>query len=79
RPILMTTSAATLAMVPLALAWGWGAEMRSPMAIASIGGFLSSAVLTLFVIPVMYSYLDDLASFFLKLTQRRTKRDIAAF
>jgi len=61
RPILMTTFAAAFAMFPLALAWGWGAEMRSSMAVASIGGLLSSAVFTLFVIPVMYTYLDDLS------------------
>ena len=66
RPILMTTLAATFAMLPLALAWGWGAEMRSSMAIASIGGLLSSAVLTLFVIPIVYTYLDDLKKFFIK-------------
>jgi HAE1 family hydrophobic/amphiphilic exporter-1 len=60
RPILMTTLAAAFAMLPLALAWGWGAEMRSGMAVASIGGLLSSAALTLFVVPVVYTYLDDL-------------------
>ncbi|MBF0226046.1 MAG: efflux RND transporter permease subunit [Desulfobacterales bacterium] len=67
RPILMTTLAAAFAMVPLALAWGWGAEMRASMAVASIGGLFSSAVLTLFVVPVMYTYLDDLSGFFKKI------------
>jgi len=71
RPILMTTLAASFAMVPLALAWGWGAEMRSPMAIASIGGLLSSAALTLFVIPVMYTYLDDITTVFRKIFKRK--------
>lgn len=70
RPILMTTLAAAVAMVPLALALGWGAEMRSSMAIASIGGLLSSAVLTLFVVPVMYTYLDDLTRWVQKLFKR---------
>jgi len=71
RPIIMTTLAAAFAMVPLALAWGWGAEMRSPMAVASIGGLLSSGVLTLFVIPVMYTYLDDLTRIFRKIVRKR--------
>jgi HAE1 family hydrophobic/amphiphilic exporter-1 len=70
RPILMTTLAAAFAMLPLALAWGWGAEMRSPMAIASIGGLISSAALTLFVVPVMYTYLDDLTHFLRKAIRR---------
>jgi len=64
RPIIMTTLAAAFAMIPLAIALGWGAETRSSMAIASIGGLLSSALLTLFVVPVIYTYLDDLGLFF---------------
>jgi HAE1 family hydrophobic/amphiphilic exporter-1 len=71
RPILMTTFAAAFAMLPLALAWGWGAEMRSSMAIASIGGLLSSAMLTLFVIPAMYTYLDDFTEWIRKLFKSR--------
>ena len=70
RPILMTTLAAAVAMLPLALALGWGAEMRSSMAIASIGGLLSSAALTLFVVPVMYTYLDDMAQWVKKTFDR---------
>ncbi|MEW5736824.1 MAG: efflux RND transporter permease subunit [Thermodesulfobacteriota bacterium] len=61
RPIIMTTLAAAAAMVPMALALGWGAEMWASMAVASIGGLLSSAALSLFVVPAAYTLLDDLA------------------
>jgi len=54
RPIVMTNIAASLGMLPLALGLGSGGEFRAPMAIASIGGLLSSTVFTLYVIPVMY-------------------------
>ncbi|MDF2446117.1 MAG: nodulation protein precursor [Moraxellaceae bacterium] len=60
RPILMTTAAMIAGMVPLALGLGEGAEQRSPMAHALIGGLITSTVLTLIVVPVMYTLLDDL-------------------
>jgi hydrophobic/amphiphilic exporter-1 (mainly G- bacteria), HAE1 family len=60
RPILMTTIAMIAGMVPVALARGDGAETRVPMAIAIIGGLVSSTVLTLVVVPVFYSLLDRL-------------------
>ena len=59
RPILMTTVAMIGGMVPVALARGDGAEMRMPMAIAIIGGLITSTVLTLGVVPVVYSLVDD--------------------
>jgi hydrophobic/amphiphilic exporter-1 (mainly G- bacteria), HAE1 family len=59
RPILMTTLAMIFGMLPLAFAVGSGAEMRAPMARAVIGGLLTSTVLTLLVVPVMYTLLDD--------------------
>jgi len=59
RPILMTTLAMIFGMIPLALALGSGAEMRAPMARAVIGGLITSTFLTLLVVPVMYSVLDD--------------------
>ncbi|MBE9176564.1 efflux RND transporter permease subunit [Synechocystis salina LEGE 06155] len=59
RPILMTTSSTILGMLPLALGWGAGAELRQPMAIAIIGGLFTSSVLSLVVVPVLYSLLDD--------------------
>jgi len=54
RPILMTTIAAALAMVPLAMGQGSGGEMRAPMAVVSIGGLLASMILSLFLIPLLY-------------------------
>ncbi|WP_342373743.1 efflux RND transporter permease subunit [Myxococcus stipitatus] len=60
RPILMTTIAMVAGMVPVALAQGDGAEMRVPMALVIIGGLISSTVLTLVVVPVVYSLLDGL-------------------
>jgi len=56
RPILITALSTMLGMLPMALAASEGAEMRSPMAIALIGGLLASTVLTLFVVPILYSY-----------------------
>jgi HAE1 family hydrophobic/amphiphilic exporter-1 len=58
RPILMTTVAMVAGMVPVALARGDGAEMRVPMAVVIIGGLISSTVLTLAVVPCVYSLLD---------------------
>lgn len=60
RPILMTASAAMLGMLPLALGIGDGSEVQAPMATAVIGGLMTSTVLTLFVVPAVYSILDDL-------------------
>jgi multidrug efflux pump len=58
RPIMMTTFAALLGAVPLAIGWGEGAEMRRPLGITIIGGLLVSQVLTLLTTPVVYLYLD---------------------
>ncbi|SFV75577.1 Acriflavin resistance protein / Multidrug efflux system CmeDEF [hydrothermal vent metagenome] len=60
RPILMTTSAMIFAMLPLALSHSLGSETKAPMAIAIIGGLLSSMILTLLVIPVMYKIINPL-------------------
>jgi len=60
RPILMTTIALVLAMVPIALAVGRGSEFRAPLGIVIIGGMLVSTLLTLVVIPCMYTVMDDL-------------------
>ncbi|MCX9157171.1 efflux RND transporter permease subunit [Niveibacterium sp. 24ML] len=59
RPILMTTFAMVFGMLPVALALGEGAEQRAPMAHAVIGGVIASTMLTLIVVPVVYTYLDD--------------------
>ena len=61
RPILMTTLAMVFGMVPLAFAVSEGAEQRAPMGQAVIGGVITSSLLTLVVVPVVYCYLDDLA------------------
>lgn len=63
RPILMTTFAMIFGMVPVALALGEGAEFRAPMGQAVIGGLITSTLLTLFIVPVVYSILDDLGTF----------------
>ena len=62
RPILMTTMAMIFGMLPLALGLGEGGEQRSPMAHAVIGGLVTSTLLTLLVVPVIYSYLYDLSA-----------------
>jgi HAE1 family hydrophobic/amphiphilic exporter-1 len=64
RPILMTSVAMIAGMIPVALARGDGAEIRVPMAVAIIGGLLTSTVLTLGIVPVVYSLLDALRSRF---------------
>lgn len=61
RPIIMTSLATIFGALPLALGIGSGGEMRAPISRAVIGGMISSTVLTLLVIPVVYTYLDDLA------------------
>jgi HAE1 family hydrophobic/amphiphilic exporter-1 len=58
RPILMTTLTTALGLLPMALGLGEGAEIRTPMAITVIGGLLVSMVLTLIVVPVVYTLLD---------------------
>jgi HAE1 family hydrophobic/amphiphilic exporter-1 len=62
RPILMTTLAMIFGMVPLAFALTEGSEQRSPMGQAVIGGVVTSSLLTLVVVPVVYCWLDDLAA-----------------
>ncbi|MCD9120173.1 efflux RND transporter permease subunit [Cupriavidus sp. UGS-1] len=59
RPILMTTLAMIFGMVPLAFSLGEGAEQRAPMGQTVIGGIITSSILTLVVVPVIYTYLDD--------------------
>ncbi|HAG11085.1 MAG TPA: AcrB/AcrD/AcrF family protein [Desulfotomaculum sp.] len=60
RPILMTTLAMIFGMLPSALAMGTGSEMRQPMAFAIIGGLISSTLLTLLIVPIIYTVVDDL-------------------
>jgi HAE1 family hydrophobic/amphiphilic exporter-1 len=67
----MTTLAMIFGMLPLAFEWGAGAEFRAPMARAVIGGLITSTLLTLIVVPVVYSYLDDLGAFGARWWRRR--------
>jgi HAE1 family hydrophobic/amphiphilic exporter-1 len=60
RPILMTSLAAGLGMLPLALGLGEGSETQAPLATAVVGGLTTSTILTLFVVPVVYTLFDDL-------------------
>ena len=64
RPILMTTTAAILGAVPLAVGYGDGAELRQPLGIAIVGGLIVSQVLTLYTTPVVYLYVDRLRLWF---------------
>jgi multidrug efflux pump subunit AcrB len=59
RPIMMTTASTILGMLPIALGFGAGSELRSPMAVAIAGGLVSSTILSLIVVPVVYTILDD--------------------
>jgi len=59
RPIMMTTASTILGMVPIALGFGAGSELRSPMAVAIAGGLVTSTILSLIVVPVVYAILDD--------------------
>jgi len=60
RPILMTNIATAMSMLPLALELGEGAEMRSPMAIVSIGALITSTIFTLYLIPILYNVFEDI-------------------
>jgi Cu/Ag efflux pump CusA len=57
----MTTAATILGMLPIALGFGAGAELRAPMAISIIGGLVTSTLLSLIVVPVAYTLADDLS------------------
>ena len=63
RPILMTTATTVLGLLPMALGFGDGAEIRTPMAIAVISGLIASTVLTLLIIPTIYSVIDSISLF----------------
>jgi len=73
RPILMTTMAALLAGLPLALGTGVGSELRRPLGISIVGGLIVSQILTLFTTPVVYLYMERLR---LKLGRRRNRAQI---
>jgi hydrophobe/amphiphile efflux-1 (HAE1) family protein len=83
RPILMTTFAMIFGMVPVAFAVSEGSEFRSPMGQAVIGGLVTSTLLTLFVVPVVYSIIDDfsvrrLLNFLGRIIRGRMRKQISA-
>ncbi|MGV8932158.1 MAG: efflux RND transporter permease subunit [Luteimonas sp.] len=78
RPIVMTTMCTLFGFLPLALAFGEGAEVRSPMAITVIGGLLVSTLLTLLVIPVVYDLLDRRPDGYYAERAHRTRADARA-
>jgi hydrophobic/amphiphilic exporter-1 (mainly G- bacteria), HAE1 family len=69
RPIMMTTMAALMGTLPIAIGWGSGAESRRPLGLAVVGGLAFSQLVTLYVTPVFYTYLDALQA---RLSRRRT-------
>ena len=74
RPILMTAFSTIAGILPIAIGFGAGAESRRPMGIAVVGGLLTSTFLTLFVVPVVYTFFSDVAARF----SRGRKQDLAA-
>jgi HAE1 family hydrophobic/amphiphilic exporter-1 len=68
RPIMMTTAAALLGSLPIALGWGSGAEARRPLGLAVVGGLLFSQLITLYLTPVVYIYMEAIQRF---LTRRK--------
>jgi multidrug efflux pump subunit AcrB len=74
RPIMMTALATIAGMLPIALELGAGSEVRSPMAIAVIGGFTTSTLLTLVVVPVIFTYVDSFQDGMATFMQRRQRK-----
>jgi multidrug efflux pump len=74
RPIMMTTSAAILGAIPLAVSFGNGGEIRRPLGISIVGGLLISQLLTLYTTPVLYLYMDQIGQWALRMRQRLLPR-----
>ena len=74
RPIMMTTMAALMGALPIAIGWGAGAASRRPLGVAVVGGLAFSQVVTLYVTPVFYTYLDELQTYVGERVKRRRER-----
>jgi HAE1 family hydrophobic/amphiphilic exporter-1 len=74
RPIMMTTMAALMGALPIAIGWGAGAASRRPLGVAVVGGLAFSQIVTLYVTPVFYTYLDELQTWFGERVERRKER-----
>ena len=77
RPIMMTTMAALMGAVPIAVGWGAGASTRRPLGVAVVGGLAFSQLVTLYVTPVFYTYLDEWQQWFSRRKVRETKVVVA--
>jgi HAE1 family hydrophobic/amphiphilic exporter-1 len=77
RPIMMTSLVMVLSMFPTALALGQGAELRAPMAQAIIGGMITSTLLTLIIVPIIYTILDDIRMLFSRKPVTNSKETLA--
>src|SRR6266436_5314772 len=78
RPIMMTTMAALMGTLPIAIGWGAGAESRRPLGLAVVGGLAFSQLITLYVTPVVYTYLDTLQHRLERRAQRASVEEPAA-
>jgi HAE1 family hydrophobic/amphiphilic exporter-1 len=78
RPIMMTTMCALMGTLPIAIGWGAGAETRRPLGIAVVGGLFVSQIVTLYVTPVIYTYLDSFQAWLGRRVSRREVAPVAA-
>jgi HAE1 family hydrophobic/amphiphilic exporter-1 len=78
RPIMMTTMAALLGAVPIALGFGAGGEARQPLGLSVVGGLLFSQLVTLYLTPVVYTYMASIQTWVMRRKGRKTERRMRA-